>query len=135
MAEPLYIRKEYFRGVVLTDKSAHILEFQYKKDHVYVFEKGDPVFVLQYYLETKYKAVILDMRVIDPLMRAKGYGGVCLREIMDQMKKKQVSIVHSLLTPPDGECSIMDVLLFSRFLQKNGFSIGGDGKIAVRILD
>ena len=30
----LYIRKEYFRGVTLTDKSAHILEFHYEGEHV-----------------------------------------------------------------------------------------------------
>ena len=34
----LYIRKEYFRGVTLTDKSAHILEFHYEGEHVDVFE-------------------------------------------------------------------------------------------------
>ena len=39
MAIPLYIRKEYFRGVTLSDKSAHILEFHYKGENVDVFEK------------------------------------------------------------------------------------------------
>ena len=45
MAVPLYIRKEYFKGVILTDKSAHILEFCYKKETVSVYEEGTLLFL------------------------------------------------------------------------------------------
>ena len=91
MAIPLYIRKEYFRGVTLSDKSAHILEFHYKGENVDVFENGSLIFHLEYYLESKFKADILDFYVTDISQRGKGYGSVCMLEILDQLKKKQVT--------------------------------------------
>ena len=36
----VYLRKEYFRAVDLTDKSGHILEFKYMPKTVDVYEKG-----------------------------------------------------------------------------------------------
>ena len=50
MAVALYIRKEYFRGVTLSDKSAHILEFHYKGENVDVFENGTAVFLQDVFL-------------------------------------------------------------------------------------
>ena len=61
----LYIRKEYFRGVTLTDKSAHILEFHYEGAHVDVFENGGLVFRFRYVLETKFKANIVEFYIPD----------------------------------------------------------------------
>ena len=61
----LYIRKEYFRGVTLTDKSAHILEFHYEGEHVDVFENGGLVFRFRYVLETKFKANIVEFYIPD----------------------------------------------------------------------
>ena len=57
MAIVLYIRKDYFRGVTLSDKSAHILEFHYKGENVDVFEKGVQVFHLQYFLRVNSKQI------------------------------------------------------------------------------
>ena len=65
MAVILYIRKDYFRGVTLSDKSAHILEFHYKGQDVDVFDNGVQVFHLEYFLESKFKANILDFYVPD----------------------------------------------------------------------
>ena len=41
----VYLRKEYFRAVDLTDKSGHILEFKYMPKTVDVYEKGLPYFI------------------------------------------------------------------------------------------
>lgn len=41
----VYLRKEYFRAVDLTDKSGHILEFKYMPKTVDVYEKGLSVFL------------------------------------------------------------------------------------------
>ena len=42
MSIAVYLRKEYFRAVTIKDKSAHILEFQYRPQTVDVFEEGVP---------------------------------------------------------------------------------------------
>lgn len=89
----LYIRKEYFRGVTLTDKSAHILEFHYEGEHVDVFENGGLVFRFRYVLETKFKANIVEFYIPDMTMRGKGYGSVCMCEILDQLRQKQVTVI------------------------------------------
>ena len=132
MAIPLYIRKEYFRGVTLSDKSAHILEFHYKGENVDVFENGSLIFHLEYYLESKFKADILDFYVTDISQRGKGYGSV------DQLKKKQVTLIKSPIgyemapvgyTGPEQYYSLM-----AEFFEKTGFSISGDGDAAVQIL-
>src|SRR5699024_7909479 len=56
MSIAVYIRKEYFRAVTIKDKSAHILEFQYRPQTVDVFEEGYQVFHMEYILESKTKA-------------------------------------------------------------------------------
>ena len=138
MAIPLYIRKEYFRGVTLSDKSAHILEFHYKGENVDVFENGSLIFHLEYYLESKFKADILDFYVTDISQRGKGYGSVCMLEILDQLKKKQVTLIKSPIgyemapvgyTGPEQYYSLM-----AEFFEKTGFSISGDGDGAVQLL-
>ena len=39
MSIAVYIRKEYFRAVTIKDKSAHILEFQYRPQTVDVLDR------------------------------------------------------------------------------------------------
>mgnify|MGYP005802218143 CR=1 FL=1 len=138
MAVVLYIRKEYFRGVTLSDKSAHILEFHYKGQNVDVFDNGVRVFHLEYFLESKFKANILDFYVTDMNLRGKGYGRVCMLEILDQMKKKQVTLIKSPIgyklapigyTGPDQYLALM-----TEFYEKTGFMISGDGNTAIQIL-
>ena len=138
MAVALYIRKEYFRGVTLSDKSAHILEFHYKGETVDVFENGTAVFHLEYFLENKFKADIRDFYVTNINLRGKGYGSVCMLEILDQLKKKQVSLIKSPIgytmapvgyTGPEQYYSLM-----AEFFEKTGFSISGDGDAAIQIL-
>ena len=139
MAVVLYIRKEYFRGVTLSDKSAHILEFHYKGQNVDVFDNGVRVFHLEYFLESKFKANILDFYVTDMNLRGKGYGRVCMLEILDQMKKKQVTLIKSPIgyklapigyTGPDQYLALM-----TEFYEKTGFMISGDGNTAIQILE
>ena len=60
MSIAVYVRKEYFRAVTLPDKSAHILEFHYRPPTVDVFEKGYQIFHMEYLLESKTKAVIME---------------------------------------------------------------------------
>ena len=60
MSIAVYVRKEYFRAVTLPDKSAHILEFHYRPQTVDVFEKGYQIFHMEYLLESKTKAVIME---------------------------------------------------------------------------
>lgn len=139
MSTALYIRKEYFRGVTLSDKSAHILEFHYQGENVDVFEKGILVFHLQYVLESKFKAELVDFYIPNITMRGQGYGQVCLLEILDQLKKKQVTMIKAPMgykmapigyTGPDQYYELM-----REFYQSTGFEISGDGDEAVQILD
>ena len=65
MSIPVYIRKEYFRAVDLTDKSAHILEFHYRPETVDVYEKGLSVFHMHYLLESKTRAEIVEFYLTD----------------------------------------------------------------------
>ena len=95
MSIPLYIRKDYFRAVTLSDKSAHILQFIYSGENVDVFEQDTPVFHLQYVLESKTKAEIVEFYVTDFALRGKGYGSVCLNEITDQLAKKNVTFIKA----------------------------------------
>ena len=135
----LYIRKEYFRGVTLTDKSAHILEFHYEGEHVDVFENGGLVFRFRYVLETKFKANIVEFYIPDMTMRGKGYGSVCMCEILDQLRQKQVTVIRSPFgyalapigyTGPDQYRQLM-----RGFLGATGLEISGDGDEAIQILD
>ena len=125
----LYIRKEYFRGVTLTDKSAHILEFHYEGEHVDVFENGGLVFRFRYVLETKFKANIVEFYIPDMTMRGKGYGSVCMCEILDQLRQKQVTVIRSPFGPDQYR------QLMRGFWGATGFEISGDGDEAIQILD
>lgn len=139
MSIPVYIRKEYFRAVNLSDKSAHILEFHYRPQTVDVYEKGFSVFHLEYVLESKTKAAIREFYLTDFVLRGKGYGTVCMNEIIDQLGKKGVT----LITAPNGyELAPLGYTgpdqyreLIAGFYKKTGFSISGDGDIAMKILD
>ena len=139
MPIPLYIRKEYYRGVTLSDKSAHILEFHYQGENVDVFENGSPVFHLEYFLESKFKADILDFYVPDISLRGKGYGTVCMLEILDQLKRKQVTMIKAPigyeLAPVGYKGPEEYMILMTEFFEKTGFSISGDGHAAIQILD
>ena len=139
MSIPVYIRKEYFRAVDLSDKSAHILEFHYRPQTVDVYEKGLSVFHMQYILESKTKAVIIEFYLTDFALRGKGYGTASVNEIIDQFRKKGVTLV----TVPNGyELAPLGYTgpdqyreLISGFYGKTGFAISGDGDIAMKILD
>lgn len=138
MAIALYIRKQYFRGVTLSDKSAHILEFNYLGENVDVFENGSQVFHLQYFLESKFKADILDFYVTDMSLRGKGYGTVCMLEILDQLRRKQVTLIKAPIgyeLAPVGYTGQQQYLgMMADFYEKTGFSISGDGDAAIQIL-
>ena len=139
MSIPLYIRKDYFRAVTLSDKSAHILQFIYSGENVDVFEKDTPVFHLQYDLKSKTKAEILEFYVTDFSLRGKGYGSVCLDEITDQLAKKNVTFIKApvgyRLAPLGYEGPEQYRRLMAGFYEKTGFSISGDGDLAMKILD
>ena len=93
MSIAVYVRKEYFRAVTLPDKSAHILEFHYRPQTVDVFEKGYQIFHMEYLLESKTKAVIMEFYLNGFTLRGKGYGTVCMNEIADQLGKKGVTMI------------------------------------------
>lgn len=139
MSIPVYIRKEYFRAVDLSDKSAHILEFHYRPQTVDVYEKGLSVFHMRYILKSKTKAAIMEFYLTDFALRGKGYGTVCVNEIIDQFRKKGVTLV----TAPNGyELAPLGYTgpdqyreLIAGFYEKTGFSVSGDGDIAMKILD
>ena len=139
MSIPVYIRKEYFRAVDLSGKSAHILEFHYRPQTVDVYEKGLSVFHMRYILESKTKAAIMEFYLTDFALRGKGYGTVCVNEIIDQFRKKGVTLV----TAPNGyELAPLGYTgpdqyreLIAGFYEKTGFSVSGDGDIAMKILD
>ena len=138
MSIPVYIRKEYSRAVDLTDKSAHILEFHYRPESVDVYEKGLSVFHVHYLLESKTRAEIVEFYLTDFALRGKGYGTACMREIIDQFGKKGVTMVPA----PNGyELAPLGYTgpdqyrkLIAGFYEKTGFSISGDGGIAMKIL-
>ena len=138
MSIPVYIRKDYFRAVDLTDKSAHILEFHYRPETVDVYEKGLSVFHMQYYLESRTRAEIIEFYLTDFSLRGKGYGTACMNVIIDQFGKKGVTKV----TAPNGyELAPLGYTgpdqyreLIAGFYEKTGFSVSGDGDIAVKIL-
>lgn len=138
MPTALYVRKDYFRGVTLSDKSAHILYFEYKGEFVYVYENEVLVFRLQYYLENKFKAKIIDFCVPNIGMRGKGYGSVCMGEILEELRKKRVTLIKAPMgyqMAPIGYTGPEQYLrLMAEFFEKTGFSISGDGTAAVQIL-
>ena len=123
----LYIRKEYFRGVTLTDKSAHILEFHYEGEHVDVFENGGLVFRFRYVLETKFKANIVEFYIPDMTMRGKGYGQKLVTVIRSPFGYALAPIGY---TGPDQYRQLM-----RGFWGATGFEISGDGDEAIQILD
>ena len=139
MSIAVYVRKDYFRAVTLPDKSAHILEFHYRPQTVDVFEKGYQIFHMEYLLESRTKAVIKEFYLNDFALRGKGYGTVCMNEIVDQLGKKGVTLITSPTgydlaplgyTGPDQYHELM-----RGFYKKTGFSISGDGDLAMRIIE
>ena len=124
--------------MTLSDKSAHILEFHYKGQNVDVFDNGVQVFHLEYFLESKFKANILDFYVPDIDLRGKGYGSVCMLEILDQLKKKQVTLIKAPIgyeLAPVGYTGPEEYMeLMTGFYEKTGFMISGDGDAAIQIL-
>ena len=136
----LYIRKEYFRGVTLTDKSAHILEFHYEGEHVDVFENGGLVFRFRYVLETKFKANIVEFYIPDMTMRGKGYGSVCMCEILDPLPSEAGDCDPFAVWICSGTDRLYKVTdqyrqLMRGFWGATGFEISGDGDEAIQILD
>lgn len=125
--------------MTLSDKSAHILQFIYSGENVDVFEKDTQVFHLQYVLESKTKAEILEFYITDFSLRGKGYGSVCLNEITDQLAKKNVTFIKApagyRLAPLGYEGPEQYRRLMEGFYEKTGFDISGDGSIAMKILD
>ncbi|HIX63100.1 MAG TPA: GNAT family N-acetyltransferase [Candidatus Mediterraneibacter colneyensis] len=139
MSIAVYIRKEYFRAVTIKDKSAHILEFHYMPRTIDVFEEGYPVFHLEYILESKVKANILEFYLTDFALRGRGYGTVCMNEIADQFGRKGITLITAPTgydlaplgyTGPDQYHELM-----AGFYEKTGFSISGDGDLAMKILE
>ena len=72
-------------------------------------------------------------------LRGKGYGTVCMNEIVDQLGKKGVTLITSPTgydlaplgyTGPDQYHELM-----RGFYKKTGFSISGDGDLAMRIIE
>lgn len=139
MSIPVYIRKEYFRAVILSDKSAHILEFRYRPETVEVFEEGLPVFYLRYNLESRTKAEILEFYLTDFSLRGKGYGSACMEEIVSELHKKGVTLI---IAPPGYQLAPLGYTgpdqyreLMTGFYRKTGFDISGDGDCAMKILN
>lgn len=138
MSIPVYIRKEYFKVVTISDNSNHILEFIYRPQTVDVFEDGLSVFHMEYILENKTKADIIEYYLTDFALRGKGYGSACVEEIVSQLEKKGVTLV----TAPVGyELAPLGYMgpdqykeLMTGFYHRTGFEIGADGGIAMKIL-
>src|SRR5699024_12494295 len=92
---------------------------------------------LHYLLESKTSAEIVEFYLTDFALRGKGYGTACMREIIDQFGKKGVTMV----TAPNGyELAPLGYTgpdqyrkLIAGFYEKTGFSISGDGGIAMKI--
>lgn len=124
--------------MVLPDKSAHILEFHYRPETVDVFEKELPVLHMHYLLESRTRARIIEFYLTDFSLRGKGYGTTCMNEIIDQFGKKGITLV----TAPNGyELAPLGYTgpdqyreLIAGFYKKTGFSVSGDGDIAMKIL-
>ena len=138
MSIPVYIRKDYFRAVELTDQSAHILEFHYRPQTVDVFEEGLSVFHMEYLLDSKTRAEIMEFYLTDFGLRGRGYGTACMNEIMEEFRKKGITMVTA---PPGYELAPLGYTgpdqyreLMTGFYEKNGFSISGDGDLAMKIL-
>lgn len=139
MSIAVYVRKEYFRAVTLPDKSAHILEFHYRPQTVDVFEKGYQIFHMEYLLESKTKAVIMEFYLNGFTLRGKGYGTVCMNEIADQLGKKGVTMI---IAPMGYELAPLGYTgpdqyheLLAGFYKKAGFTVSGDGDLAMKIIE
>ena len=94
---------------------------------------------MEYLLETKTRADIVEFYLTDFGLRGKGYGTVCMNEIIDQLQKKGVTLITAPLgyklaplgyTGPDQYRELM-----AGFYEKVGFSLNGDGDMAMKILD
>lgn len=139
MSIAVYVRKEYFRAVTLSDKSAHILEFHYRPQTVDVFEKGYHIFHMEYLLESKTKASIMEFYLNGFALRGKGYGTVCMNEIADQLGKKGVTLISA---PMGYELAPLGYTgpeqyheLLAGFYEKTGFTVSGDGALAMKIIE
>ena len=75
----------------------------------------------------------------DISLRGKGYGTVCMLEILDQLKRKQVTMIKAPigyeLAPVGYKGPEEYMILMTEFFEKTGFSISGDGNAAIQILD
>ena len=89
----VYLRKEYFRAVDLTDKSGHILEFKYMPKTVDVYEKGLSVFHMEYVMENRTKVRVIEFYLTDFGLRGKGYGTACMNEIVTELGKKGITLI------------------------------------------
>lgn len=123
----------------LTDKSVHILEFHYRPKIVDVYEEGLSVFHMEYILDSRTRADIIEFYLTDFGLRGKGYGTACMNEIMAEFKKKGVTMVTA---PPGYELAPLGYTgpdqyreLMAGFYEKTGFDISGDGDLAMKILD
>ena len=122
----VYLRKEYFRAVDLTDKSGHILEFKYMPKTVDVYEKGLSVFHIEFYLT-------------DFGLRGKGYGTACMNEIVTELGKKGITLIYAPtgydLAPLGYTGPAQYKELMAGFYEKTGFTTSGDGDLMMKILD
>ena len=102
-------------------------------------KRGIRYFTWNIFLRVKQKAEIIEYYLTDFALRGKGYGTVCMNEITDQLAKKGVT----LITAPTGyELAPLGYTgpdqyheLMAGFYEKVGFSISGDGDIAMKILE
>ena len=121
----VYLRKEYFRAVDLTDKSGHILEFKYMPKTVDVYEKGLSVFHMEY--------------LTDFGLRGKGYGTACMNEIVTELGKKGITLIYAPtgydLAPLGYTGPAQYKELMAGFYEKTGFTTSGDGDLMMKILD
>ena len=85
------------------------------------------------------RRISLSFYIPDMTMRGKGYGSVCMCEILDQLRQKQVTVIRSPFgyalapigyTGPDQYRQLM-----RGFWGATGFEISGDGDEAIQILD
>ena len=112
----VYLRKEYFRAVDLTDKSGHILEFKYMPK----------IRVIEFYLT-------------DFGLRGKGYGTACMNEIVTELGKKGITLIYAPtgydLAPLGYTGPAQYKELMAGFYEKTGFTTSGDGDLMMKILD
>ena len=136
MSIPLYIRKDYFRAVILSDKSAHILQFIYSGENVDVFEQDTRCSICSMSSRARQRRKLWNSTLRISRSGGKGYGSVCLNEITDQLAKKNVTFIKApvgyRLAPLGYEGPEQYQRLMAGFYEKTGFSISGDGDLAMK---